>query len=77
MNARNHDPGVCRYCRCTEGNACRLPDGDGCAWFDAGRTLCNSPVCLNQYFVDDMNARRADFNRTLRRQHNAKKKRVA
>lgn len=39
-------PGVCRHCRCTEDNACRLPEGEACCWADPARTVCSNPSCL-------------------------------
>jgi len=42
-------PGVCRFCHCTESNACTLPNGDPCSWFDLNRTVCNSPACITAY----------------------------
>lgn len=44
--------GTCRFCHCTESNACKLPDGDPCSWFTADRTVCTSPACLNAYFAE-------------------------
>lgn len=42
--------GICRYCRCIESNACKLPDGEACAWFDNERTVCSAPACLAAHF---------------------------
>ena len=42
--------GECRYCRCTEANACHLPDGEVCNWFDQSRTVCSAPACLAAHF---------------------------
>jgi len=42
-------PGVCRFCHCTERNACTLANGDPCSWIDRGRTVCNSPACITAY----------------------------
>lgn len=44
-------PGVCRYCKCTERGRCRLPDGDPCGWFDPARTVCSAPACLTAHFA--------------------------
>jgi hypothetical protein len=46
MNGRKPPPGVCRYCNCTEENACRLPDGEACAWLNTDRDVCSAPACL-------------------------------
>lgn len=34
-------PGTCRYCGCTEDDAC----GDGCSWLDNSQTVCDAPAC--------------------------------
>lgn len=47
-----HRPGQCRFCRCTESNACKLPDGDPCSWFTTDRTVCTAPACLNAHFAE-------------------------
>jgi hypothetical protein len=39
-------PGTCRHCDCTEANACRLPEGDTCAWVNPERTVCSNPACI-------------------------------
>jgi hypothetical protein len=44
-------PGQCRHCHCTESNACRLPDGDTCAWIDSTRLVCSSPACIKAEIV--------------------------
>ena len=44
--------GVCRFCHCSEANPCTLPTGDACGWFDAERTVCTAPACLNAYFAE-------------------------
>lgn len=44
-----HTPGVCRYCSCTADNACRLPDGDTCSWYDKDRTVCTAPGCVRAF----------------------------
>lgn len=41
--------GTCRYCRCTEDNACRLPDGEPCSWLVATQDVCNSPSCIREH----------------------------
>jgi len=42
-------PGVCRFCHCTESNACTLPTGDPCSWFDCERTVCSNPACITAF----------------------------
>ena len=44
------EPGTCRFCGCTEQNACRLEDGEACAWADMSRTVCSAPACLVAWF---------------------------
>jgi hypothetical protein len=46
------EPGVCRYCRCTNETPCMLSTAEPCAWLDAERTVCNAPGCVRQYHVD-------------------------
>ncbi len=53
--------GVCRYCGCTEDDACRIPGGDACSWLDAHRTVCNAPRCVGQFHADDVAARLRDY----------------
>jgi hypothetical protein len=49
MNAAAHPAGVCQICRCTEEDACTLPTGDKCSWFDRQRTLCNASGCIREW----------------------------
>jgi len=38
-------PGTCRFCGCTELDACVVNDGfelAGCSWIDLGRTVCSA-----------------------------------
>ena len=44
----------CRYCRCTEDNACVLEDGDTCILNEA-TMVCNRPACV----IAQDNARKA------------------
>lgn len=37
-------PGRCRWCRCTDDNAC----GAGCSWVNYDRTLCSECVPLDR-----------------------------
>ena len=43
--------GTCQFCKCTEANACTIPGGDRCSWFDAARTVCTAPACITAYFA--------------------------
>ncbi len=49
-------PGRCRFCKCTESNACTLPDGDPCSWFAADRTVCTAPACIAAFFIEQRRA---------------------
>ncbi len=42
-------PKVCRYCGCTEEDACTLPTGDPCSWYEATRTVCTNPGCVRKF----------------------------
>ena len=48
----SYQPGVCRYCRCTESSPCTTETGDPCAWFDRDRTVCTYSRCVGQYLLD-------------------------
>lgn len=39
-------PGTCRHCGCTEDNACKLGNGEGCWWTNNERTVCSNPSCI-------------------------------
>jgi ParB family chromosome partitioning protein len=43
------EQGVCKFCRCTEDDACRLDGGVNCSWMDAEQTVCSNPDCVAQY----------------------------
>jgi hypothetical protein len=45
--------GSCRFCHCTEDNACKLPTGDPCGWWDSTRTVCTAPGCIIAYFAQE------------------------
>lgn len=46
-------PGVCRYCGCTEDNACRTPpSGEPCCWVEDDRTVCSGWNCQRKYRAD-------------------------
>lgn len=43
--------GICRFCGCTDRNACVIPREDGdvtCSWANPEHTLCTAPGCLIQ-----------------------------
>lgn len=54
-----HRRGICRYCRCTENNACRItikPRGNPalkasitCCWMNKQQTVCSAPSCVRKY----------------------------
>lgn len=45
--------GVCRYCLCTEDNACRTPPcGEPCCWVDSARTVCSNWPCMARYRME-------------------------
>ena len=50
MTPRIIAPGHCRYCQCTEDNACKLPSGDTCCWLDRERTVCSNDGCARRSF---------------------------
>jgi hypothetical protein len=52
-------PGTCRYCGCTDPNACRLAGGEPCGWIDSTRTVCSSPPCVLAYQAAQARAREA------------------
>ena len=41
-------PGVCRYCGCTENRACP----GGCAWMDPQQTACSAEPCRERYMAE-------------------------
>ena len=58
-------PGVCRYCRCTEDRACRIPpygSDDTCAWMpDTMRTVCSNPQCIRAWERERKKAKAAEI----------------
>jgi hypothetical protein len=46
------EPGTCRYCGCTQDNACTIPGGDTCSWYSNERTVCTNPACIRQFHAD-------------------------
>lgn len=51
--------GVCRYCGCTEDDACRLSTGEECSWLDRNRSACNAPECFARYETERKERKRA------------------
>ena len=47
LNLKTVRPGRCRYCRCTDARSCP----DGCSWYDAEETVCNSSICVALFRV--------------------------
>jgi len=55
---KGNQPGVCRYCGCTEYKRCQYLPRPGvplgsqpvmtCEWADKTKTLCTNPVCLEK-----------------------------
>lgn len=46
-NLPHRKPGRCRYCGCTDDRACE----EGCRWYDREHTVCDSPRCVNKFFL--------------------------
>lgn len=70
LPARPVQPGVCRYCKCTELNACRTPpSGEPCCWADERRTVCSNPSCLAQWRIDRERDRREREDAARRREY--------
>jgi ParB/RepB/Spo0J family partition protein len=46
------EPGECRFCGCTEDDACE----GGCSWVDAKQTVCSNPDCIAQWKFEADNA---------------------
>lgn len=78
------DPGKCRFCRCTERDACRLAEGDRCCWLTQARNCCNNPVCVKARAAEwrarkarvlaQAEERRRKFGRPIRKIRTAKAK---
>ncbi|MDR3799706.1 MAG: ParB/RepB/Spo0J family partition protein [Terracidiphilus sp.] len=43
------EQGTCKFCGCTEDDACRLEGGVNCSWVNAEQTVCSNPDCVAQY----------------------------
>lgn len=70
-------PGTCRFCGCTEAEACRVPPygaEDACSWLHGTvpvRTVCTAPECMRRWMRIQLEIRRRDDrrrNRFYRRQ---------
>lgn len=51
---KKYPPGICRFCGCTEYNACTSKKGTGdpfgtCSWLDETETVCNGPYCIHEF----------------------------
>ncbi len=68
--------GRCRYCRCTEDNPCRLPEGDRCCWWDRTRTLCTGPACLTAHYAARKRREAAEVRAQARAREKAGRKRT-
>jgi ParB/RepB/Spo0J family partition protein len=44
--------GVCKFCGCTEDDACRLDGGANCSWTNVEETVCSNPDCLAQFKLE-------------------------
>lgn len=51
MNSLAAEPGVCRFCKCSDINPCYSIDtGETCAWLeDTNDTVCTSAPCVAQW----------------------------
>ena len=56
MHDQRPQPGVCRFCGCTDVLPCfNLSTQRACAWLEGtDRTVCDSPLCVEQWeaFID-------------------------
>jgi len=41
--------GICRFCGCSEFNACRDQASRPCGWANVAHTRCNSEACLAKF----------------------------
>jgi ParB/RepB/Spo0J family partition protein len=55
------EPGTCRFCGCTEDNACAA----GCSWANEEETICDSPKCLAQFRSEIGEDAKVTYRRTL------------
>jgi len=43
------EAGVCRFCGCSESDACRFDGGGNCSWANDEETVCTNPDCLEAF----------------------------
>jgi ParB/RepB/Spo0J family partition protein len=43
------ESGVCKFCDCSEEDACRLEGGVNCSWANEEQTVCTNPDCLARF----------------------------
>ena len=53
--------GTCRWCKCTEDHACP----GGCAWADAGQTLCSACVPIDVAWRDEQRSKPPNMRRAF------------
>jgi hypothetical protein len=41
------EPGVCRFCRCSEDSPCSWHRKEGVTWVTARQNCCTAPQCIN------------------------------
>ena len=69
--------GICRYCRCTENNACRitlraarrnpaLKASITCSWLNDEQTVCTNPQCVRKHKIHE---RTKKMRRKIRVRH--------
>lgn len=54
------EPGICRFCHCTEDDPCFLQVDDEmttCSWFDSAQTVCSNPRCIDRYIASKSKTR--------------------
>jgi ParB/RepB/Spo0J family partition protein len=54
------EPGTCRFCGCTEDDACP----GGCSWANVEETICDSPACLARFRAEIGELPLATFRKT-------------
>jgi ParB/RepB/Spo0J family partition protein len=55
------EPGTCRFCGCTERNACE----GGCSWANDEETICTSPNCIAQFRQEIGEQSKPTFRKTF------------
>lgn len=41
--------GICRFCGCTDDNACISKESAPCSWLDQEQTVCTAPYCQTSF----------------------------